>query len=145
MRDVLDDYERELSARQLPVAARDFHIARVKRLGKAWRASRRQISLSAVVGPDGTAHSDPRACATTLTVYWGEVFSPGVPNMENAKRFLDLIPRIPDDNYQYTTVSHPRYPWVISPGQFHDLPHSRVDSAPGPDGLPYSVWQCGNQ
>ena len=63
--------------------------------------------------------------------YWAKVFSPKPYNKDAAKTIL---------LHADCSLGHRVNCWEIDVCQFTEMIASTPDSAPGPDGLPYSVW-----
>eukprot|EP00959_Pyramimonas_sp_CCMP1952_P022786 478788-Pyramimonas_sp.AAC.1 len=53
-----------------------------------------------------------------------------------------MRPPLPTDMYQCSNSTHQRFPWVVSGSQVEYVLNAKVDSFPGPGGIPYSAWKC---
>eukprot|EP00959_Pyramimonas_sp_CCMP1952_P228131 4770310-Pyramimonas_sp.AAC.1 len=60
MRAELEEQERDLlEADRLPTNSADYHLHRIRRLARAWRASQRAVALKGVIGADGSEFAEP--------------------------------------------------------------------------------------
>ena len=81
--------------------------------------------------PDGSVTSDPAQMSAVLGGHWGEVFNQTECKEDDVSRFVN----------KYST-QFPNVNWDLSEDQFLDMLGQTGNSAPGPDGIPYSCWRC---
>ena len=95
----------------------------------SWRQLNPRIPLTNVMGDDGPCGS-PRDAATLLARHWSKVFS---------HKTIDPAAWNIFDEYMVTNT--PKYiNYVLTETQFEELLVATPDTAPGPDGIPYSGW-----
>eukprot|EP00959_Pyramimonas_sp_CCMP1952_P008300 173562-Pyramimonas_sp.AAC.1 len=73
-RRVLAAEERGVAARELAPPKKDQHIARIRRLSRAWAKNKPKIYLAAVFDDDGSELSEDSAMGQELSEYWGKFF-----------------------------------------------------------------------
>ena len=79
---------------------------------------------------EGNIISDPDQACKAFAQHWGNVFSPKNIDVSAARGFLEKYARkMPED-----------LEWVVLYEVFEKLIKRCIDSATGPDGLPYSAW-----
>ena len=85
--------------------------------------------LNAIRLPDGRVSSDPKEMANALTLHWGKVFAHKSINNQNLGRWL-----------RKSRLSLPSDPnaWEVKPEHVENAIKYSNNSAPGPDGIPYS-------
>lgn len=80
----------------------------------------------------GEVHSCPEVVGEILTRHWAPVFaSAPSPSAASLRPFLEVCPKLPAGE-------------VIEPltfAEFCEVTQNTKSSAPGPDGLPYAVWE----
>ena len=94
-----------------------------------WAAAGKSIHLQGITAQDGTALTS-NAAAEALAQHWGQIFScrPGDPEkFESFKPFVQVAPADID--------------WSVSLLEVESLLSRIKNSAPGPDGLKYKVYQ----
>jgi endonuclease/exonuclease/phosphatase family metal-dependent hydrolase len=101
----------------------------VRRAASAWAPRRRKVSTFSVLNPDGTAAGSNDAAGQLLLNHWSGVFREKPCSHEAQQTLLAYVVPCPTD-----------VEWNIDRGQFIDIALRARDSAPGPDGLPYSAW-----
>ena len=94
-----------------------------------WKQSRFSESLRGIRRPDETVASDPEECIDLLAAQWRQVFAAKRINAERAKTFVERHGR-----------PLPAFCWKLPFEGFSSMLDACMDSAPGPDGIPYSAW-----
>jgi endonuclease/exonuclease/phosphatase family metal-dependent hydrolase len=102
---------------------------RLRRRSAAWAPTRKKASTFTVLQPDLVPAASSRAGGQLLIDHWSKVFSeqPCCPTAQAS--LLEHCVRGP-----FVAT------WVLEKPDFLHILHRAHDSAPGPDGLPYSAW-----
>jgi hypothetical protein len=101
----------------------------LKRRAAAWAPRRRLISSFSIVAPDMQAASDQQHAAILLKQHWQPVFSAPLVNDGDIDAILE-----------HSVEAPPDFDWEIREEDFAHVLNHLKDSAPGPDGIPYSAW-----
>ena len=126
----IDDMRAELEG--------DPSIAEWKKVGKreslrrrasAWASSRRRTSTFTILDRDGAPATSTAHSTQLLAEHWGEVFAATPCCRVAQQRILQHVVLAPED-----------INWRLSRDQFIEVAERCSDSAPGPDGIPYSAW-----
>ena len=100
-----------------------------RRMASCWGPRRRKASTFSVLHPDGSAADSLEAAGSLLLQHWSKVFREQPCSREAQRTLLaHAVPCPPDIQ------------WNIDRGEFWEIALRARDSAPGPDGLPYSAW-----
>ena len=127
--------EREAEIRNLRGTQTEKDNALAKcRLGlRAWRAKKPMLCLHAVTDEDGHPLENEDESGRRLCGYWCAIFeapNEGEPHPCN-ETILRYVQKTPDD-----------IRWEIDRNEFDELLATKKESAPGPDGIPYSSYRC---
>ena len=95
-----------------------------------WSPTRKRAGLSGLRDADGKPVHDHDVCFDLVSNHWGLQFSGSSIDESKAKDFLQQWAR-----------RIPRVQWQLTYDAFLSLLDGLHDSAPGPDGLPYSAWK----
>jgi hypothetical protein len=101
----------------------------IRRRAAAWAPRKRTTSAFAVLDPQGKAAADHDQAARLLQQHWQPAFDP--PTTQHQAQ-LDLL--------QYSAEAPADFDWNITDDDIDNAIFHFNDSAPGPDGLPYSAW-----
>jgi endonuclease/exonuclease/phosphatase family metal-dependent hydrolase len=101
----------------------------LRRRAAAWAPQKRTTSAFAVLDAQGRAAADHEQAARLLRDHWQPAFKP--PNTFRQAQ-LELL--------QYSAEAPVDFDWDISDEDIDNAIFHYHDSAPGPDGLPYSAW-----
>ena len=92
------------------------------RLGlRAWCSKKPMLCFHAVTDEDGHPLENEDESGRRLCEYWCEIFQAHIEGVQKA----------PDD-----------IRWEIDRNEFDELMAAKIESAPGPDGIPYSLYRC---
>ena len=97
---------------------------------RPWRNKRKAVSFSGIRDCEGEIAFTPESIGKLLQEHWGRVFAPKEIDPEEADFFLDYSQAVPDG-----------FRWGVDLDAFLALLDATHDSAPGPDGVPYSAWK----
>ena len=100
-------------------------------LAATWRAHRRRISLAAIVDTQGIPRDSPEESADLLADHWGPIFAAKAIEAEAALAIMQFTQAVPEGLC-----------WSTDRVGFHELMAKPRDSAPGPDGIPFSAWRA---
>jgi hypothetical protein len=100
----------------------------LRRRAAAWAPKRRSTSAFAVLDETGTAAAEHADAARLLQRHWQPTFSPPATHVQAQ-----------DDLLRYSATAPSEFIWDITSDDFDDALFHFHDSAPGPDGLPYSA------
>jgi hypothetical protein len=137
--DLIAELSRRSIADQLRDLAADPNIAEMKKIAKrealrrkaaAWAPLRRTAKTLAIIGPNGLPAPSSAEGASLLRAHWLPSFSGAEIDVTTMHFFRQHIQHSPED-----------IDWHMDYVTFRELLHSRHDSAPGPDGIPYSALQ----
>jgi endonuclease/exonuclease/phosphatase family metal-dependent hydrolase len=126
----IDDMRAELES--------DPSIAEWKKIGKreslrrratAWATSRRRTSTFTILDSRGAPATSTEHSTQLLAEHWGAVFDATPCSRVAQQHILQHVVPAPDD-----------INWRLSREQFIEIAERCSDSAPGPDGIPYSAW-----
>lgn len=129
---VLSDFASELSAARTD---NERHAARAKyaRPLEAWGEVHRRITSFGIVLSDGSTATDVNGSASALAEHWAPIFN-----------HSDDISDVSAHHFLSNCCASPQVA-ALRPLDFdafcHAIGHTRA-SSPGPDGLPYSVWDA---
>jgi endonuclease/exonuclease/phosphatase family metal-dependent hydrolase len=125
---VLDDEARALSE-DVKTFDRDSRRAKVDTRLQLWRAKSRKASFSAIAGPDGALLSSAVDMSRALQAHWQGVFDSKPICSDTADLLIGRL-------------AIPKLGLLVLPSPDAVARHIRSlrDSAPGPDGIPYSAW-----
>ena len=114
-------------------AEKDTALPKCLSSQRSWAANKPRLTITAVSDADNVPIFDPGGVAHRLRQHGGGILG---------ARSTD----IPDDQAQVKTSSAQPVPrnltWSIDLHEIFKLIASMRESAPGPDGLPYSVYSC---
>ena len=99
------------------------------------RAKSNKLDMSQLKTSDGTTIKDPVKINQEVENFYKQLYERGNKRESNkalSGEFLKHMTKIPDDNIKNITA-----PLTLK--ELHDTLKSCADSAPGPDGIPYSV------
>lgn len=104
---------------------------RVLEQRRFWRSERKVRTPLHVLNPDGTELADSADGSRVLAEHWANVFRARRTNADSHRLVASCAPRWPDG-----------VPTKISFEDFEALVRSRRDTAPRPDGIPWSAWKA---
>ena len=126
--------EREAEVRNFPWRRTEKDNASAKcRLGlHAWRTKKPILSLHAVTDGNGHPLENEDESGRRLCEYWSKIFEARVPGEQHHcyETILEYVQKTPDD-----------IRWETDKNEFDELLATK-ESAPGPDGIPYSLYRC---
>ena len=93
-----------------------------------WRRCNPRIMLTNIVGPEGPC-STTSSAAKLLQEHWSKVF---------AAKLVDTSSWDDFEQHIVKDIAMPNYVYDIE--KFSEMMFHTADSAPGPDGVPYSAW-----
>ena len=131
-RENLAEREAEIGNLSWTQTEKDNALAK-SRLGlRAWRAKKPMLGLHAVTDEDGHPLENEDESGRRLCEYWGTIFQARVEGQrhhhyENILRYVQKAP----DNIR----------WEIDKNEFDELMAAKKESAPGPDGISYSLYR----
>jgi endonuclease/exonuclease/phosphatase family metal-dependent hydrolase len=113
-----------------PPEVKARQTAKLRRLSEAWARTRRRLTLTSLLGPDGTPILDDGEATSALCEAWAPTFSNTSFDSEGAERLLQ----------------HAAPPLVLAPtsldlAEFTDMISRTGNSAAGPDGISYAAWR----
>eukprot|EP00959_Pyramimonas_sp_CCMP1952_P007970 167013-Pyramimonas_sp.AAC.1 len=129
--DYIDRLLGENQASSEPPPKKNARNTALQSLQAAWSPKLRRLSLAAVLDSDGNPAEDPTEAATLLQAHWSRVFAPRRVEPDALQEYLPFVQVAP----QLSS-------WTLTYPQFQELVEKLHDSAPGPDGIPYSVWRA---
>ena len=103
------------------------------RLGlRGWRTKKEMLCLHAV-DEDGHTLENEDESGRRPCEYWSKIFEARVEGERHHchETILGYVQKAPDD-----------IQWVIDQNEFDELMATNKESAPGPDGIPYSLHRC---
>jgi hypothetical protein len=137
--DLIATLARKSITDQLKEIAEDPNINEMKKLARkeglrrkaaAWATTRRTSKALAILDSTGLPAASPHEGTRLLRQHWGPVFK-SKPHSVSEMSFYDAyIQKAPSD-----------IDWHMDFEEFRSLLMAMDDSAPGPDGLPYSALQ----
>jgi hypothetical protein len=101
----------------------------LRRRAAVWSPRRKTSSTFWILRPDGNAASSHEEAASLLRSHWAPVFREPDYDAEAATEILQCVQLAPSD-----------FDWDFTFDSFATILHRMPDSAPGPDGIPYSAW-----
>ena len=104
------------------------------RLGlRAWRAKKPMLCLHAVTDEDVHPLVNEDESGRRICEYWSTIFQARVEcqRHHHYEDILQYVQKAPDD-----------IRWEIDKNEFDELMAAKKESAPGPDGIPYSLYRC---
>jgi hypothetical protein len=101
----------------------------LRRRSSAWATKRKMTSSFAVLDSHGVAAADLGHASRLLRSHWEPVFRAPRICQEAQCRILS-----------YAAVAPPHFQWDITNDDIDYVLEHCHDSAPGPDGIPYSAW-----
>ena len=106
------------------------------RLGlRAWRSEKPMLCLHAVIDEDGhpLENENENESRRRLCECWCTIFQARVEGERHhcLETILSYVQRVPDSIC-----------WEIDRNEFDELLAIKKESAPGPDGIPYSLYRC---
>jgi exonuclease III len=116
----------------------DTSIAEWKKIGKrealrrrasAWTTTRRRTSTFTILDMAGAPATSVTHATDLLAGHWGAVFAAKACNKRVQASLLEYVVPAPDD-----------IDWRLPREDFIAIAERCSDSAPGPDGIPYSAW-----
>ena len=112
---------------------KDTASARWRGGQRSWRNKKPVLSLSAVTDEEGHPLENEDESGRRLCEYWRTIFQarPEGPRHLQHEEILRYVQQAPD-----------HINWTLDQAEFDDLLASKKDSAPGPDGIPYSIYRC---
>ena len=88
-------------------------------------------TISAIKDSSGRIHTAPEEIAETLVTHWNQVFKAKPIDDALLTEWLNDQPQIFDDSFR----------WELLLSHVEDAIRYCKDSAPGPDGIPYSAFK----
>ena len=100
---------------------------------RAWRNKKPVLSLSDVTDEEGHSLENEDESERRLCEYWGTIFQAREegPRHHQHEDILRYVQQAPDD------IS-----WTADQAELDDLLALKIDSAPGPDGIPCGAYRC---
>ena len=91
------------------------------------------LCLHAVTDKNGHPLENEDESGRRLCEHWGTIFPVRVEGQRHHhyENILRYVQQAPDD-----------IRWVIDKNEFDELMATKKESAPGPDGIPYSLYRC---
>lgn len=123
-----DDEEAELEL-ELDEQQKMARLQVVQRRRQAWALEKRRLCLSQIVDSSGVPYRSEADAAEELRRHWQSVAEEGTVNTDRwdyLKRYVQAVP----DGME----------WAVAAQDFVESIRNRKPSAPGPDGLPYSIY-----
>ena len=109
---------------------KDHALAKCRLGLRAWRSKKPMLCLHAVTDKDGhpLENEDESLCE-----YWAKIFEARIEGERHHchEIILGYVQKAPDD-----------IRWEIDRHEFDELMATKWESAPGPDGIPYSICRC---
>jgi hypothetical protein len=100
-----------------------------RRRAAAWTDRRRSVSTFAVLHDDGSAAADYNEAAGLLQRHWQPIFKAPVTDQKAQAELL-----------HHSVEAPANFDWDITDSDIDFALNHYQDSAPGPDGIPYSAW-----
>jgi endonuclease/exonuclease/phosphatase family metal-dependent hydrolase len=123
---LLDSMARDpLTAEWKQVGAKEA----LRRRASAWADRRRTTSNIAVLRQDGSSTADIEEATTLMKNYWQPIFQAPI-----------TFPHDQDTILEFSATAPPDFDWDLTDDNIDFVLHNFRDSAPGPDGIPYSAW-----
>jgi endonuclease/exonuclease/phosphatase family metal-dependent hydrolase len=101
----------------------------MRRRATAWTSERRRVSTFTILDSAGAPATSVTHATQLLANHWGKVFAAKPCSKLFQKSLLQHVVTAPDD-----------IAWRMSREEFIAIAERCSDSAPGPDGIPYSAW-----
>jgi hypothetical protein len=101
----------------------------LRRRSAVWSPRRKTCSTFCIVHSDGTPTQSHEEAAALLQAHWAPVFKAPTFDEDASAALLPFVRPIPEG-----------FDWDITFKDFSSILHHLPDSAPGPDGIPYSAW-----
>jgi endonuclease/exonuclease/phosphatase family metal-dependent hydrolase len=101
----------------------------LRRRATAWASTRRRTSTFSILDPEGAPATSASHATQLLTNHWGPVFTAKRCYRLAQAKLLQFVVAAPDD-----------INWRLPRNEFIAIAERCTDSAPGPDGIPYSAW-----
>ena len=120
-----------LQMQSLPEYQKTKEMNKLLRWSIKWAPKGRRTQLQAIRRSDGTVTQDPDEAMDILIEHWSGTFAEQPVDIKLALKFL-----------KEHAVPLPSINWTLTFEQFCKVVKRMLNSAPGPDGLPYAVWQC---
>ena len=123
--------EREAEKGNLAWTQTEHALAKCRLGLRAWRAKKPTLCLHAVTDEDGHPLENEDESGRRLCDYWSTIFQARAegPRHHQYENILRHVQKAPDD-----------IRWVIDNNEFDELMVTKKESAPGPDGIPYSFF-----
>ena len=131
-RDNIRAHEEELLGLDVNRAEKDMVLSKCASCQQSWAVRKPKLTIHAFSSGDDAPILDANEAAHRLSQHWGNIFSArcgDIPN-DHAELMLAFVQPAPND-----------LNWNIGLDEFEELLASKRESAPGPDGLPYSVYR----
>ena len=90
--------------------------------------------MQAVTREDGTPALDPEEAVHVVAGHWGRVFGHKHVDIHHARRFL-----------RTHGVPLPNIVWKLDFDAFANITKRTINSAPGPDGIPFHAWKAAGE
>lgn len=119
----------ELERRCMPELDRRARRSQLRRQHTRIRARRRRQAVASWYTDEGEPLQTPAEIGAALQAYWGAIFNVRPDDEADMDEFLTFVVDVSD---------LPDWEWER--GRTKELASVVRDSAPGPDGLPYSFW-----
>jgi hypothetical protein len=115
---------------ELPPAEKSRRTAKLRRLSDAWGRTRRRLTLSSILGPEGLPILDDTEATAALHDAWAPTFGKTDFDQEGSDQLL----------------LHAGPPLEVAPSpmnleEFTSMVSRTGNSAPGPDGIVYAAWR----
>ena len=125
-------YEEELLGVDVNQAEKDMTLAKCVSSQQSWAAKKPKLAIPAISNVDDVPIFEPDGAARRLCQHWGGIFcarNGDVPN-DCAEAMLALVQH-----------ALPDLRWNMGLDEFEEILASKRESAPGPDGLPKSLYR----
>ena len=146
---LIRDHAVELAREQLTADLRSFHQEEANLSEHARRIRRQHFSarilrlrlgtgsmLQAVESATGQVHTNPEDMAADLSSHWSHVFTARPASQSHIDEWLGRF--LPAANFD----SLPKSAWRVRRRDIEKAVRHSGNSAPGPDGIPYSAWRA---
>ena len=127
--------EREAAIHNFPSTLRekDNALAKCRLSLRAWSTKKPMLCLHAVTDEDGHLLEDEDESGMRFCTYWGKVFE---------SRTEGERPHWYETILQYVQKASDDIQWEIDKREFDEMMATKKESAPGPDGIPCSIYRC---
>ena len=112
---------------------KDNALAKCRLSLRAWRTKKPMLCLHAVTHEDGRPRDGEDELGMRLCSTWGEIFGARAEGDQHHchETILGYVQKAPND-----------IQWEINKHEFDEMIATKNESAPGPDGIPFSIDSC---